>query len=349
MSASEERILEFDGVRALAFLAVFMHHAVRMPLGWMGVDLFFVLSGFLITRILLRLRCETPGTTLGRFYLRRAIRIVPAYYIALTLIYLTYPSLRPGSLWFYGFASNVLDGVGPTWLGVSREVGGGPLRAMWSIALEAQFYLIWPWLILFLSRRALPVLFVSLIIAAPLFRVLFQAVDREAVYRLMPCRMDLLAAGALASHLDDVQPRWLSARRRELAVLAVLSATLFLSLTVLDRQFRSVGNGTLFNVAGYGLSTVLCTALLLYVRVAPGGPLGRLLRFPALRYVGQISYMAYLSHLYFLMVFMATLGFGRVLSAALSLVATLTFASVTWFSVEKPLLRLRVGPERRPA
>lgn len=346
MGASDERIAQFDGIRGLAFLAVFMHHALKMPLGWLGVDIFFVLSGFLITGILLRLRSESPATALGRFYLRRAVRIVPPYYIVLTLIYLTHPSLRPGSPWFYGFASNILDGLGPKLLGVSRQVGGGPLRAMWSIAVEAQFYLLWPWLVLFLPRRALPVVLLSAIVAAPLFRLLFQVVDREAVYCLLPCRLDLLAGGALASCLHEAHPRWISARRRQWAGMALLSATLFSSLTLVDSHFRSLDNSTLFNVAGYGLSTALFTALLLYVRVAPDGPLSRLLRFPALRYVGRISYMAYLSHLYFLDMSVEALGVGRFLSVALGLVATLSFASITWFGLERPLLRRRVRADR---
>lgn len=338
----DDRIVQFDGIRALAFLAVFMHHALNLPLGWLGVDMFFVLSGFLITGILLRLRSSPAGTALRRFYLRRLLRIVPPYYIVLSLIYLTHPALRPGGAWFYGFASNVLDGVGPQWLGLSGEWGGGPLRAMWSIALEAQFYLLWPWLVLFLPRRLLPGLFMALIVAAPLFRVLFQSVGRDAVYRLTPCRMDLLAAGALASHLDDAYPRWMAAHRRRIALAAVLAASLFLGLTVADRDFRSAANRTLFNVAGYGLSTALFTAVLMYTRVAQGGMVGRALRLPALGYVGRISYTAYLIHLFFLEVFRQWCGYGRSLSALMGLAATLSFASASWFAVERPLLRLPV-------
>jgi len=345
MVDSDDRIAPFDGLRGLAFLAVFMHHALALPLGWMGVDMFFVLSGFLITRKLLRLRSEPAGWAMRQFYLRRALRIVPPYYLALTMIYVAYPGLRPGSPWYFAFASNVLDGLAPALFGISREVGGGPLRAMWSIAVEAQFYLVWPWFVLLLPRRALPALFVALVAAAPLCRVLVQGMDRQAVYCLTPCRMDLLAGGALVAHIEDGRPGWIGAHRRQAALVAALSAGLFLGLTAADRQFRALSNGTLFNTAGYGLSTVFFTAVILYVRVAPTGPSSRLLRAPALRYVGRISYMTYLTHLFFLQMADARFGLGRWPSAALGLIATLSFSSFTWFVMEKPLSRLRLVRE----
>jgi len=119
------------------------------------------------------------------------------------------------------------------------------------------------------------------------------------------------------------------------------------SLSAIDGQFRSLENGTLFNVVGYSLSAVFATALLLYVRVAGTGPLHRLLRAPILRYVGRISYMTYLTHLFFLDIASDKLDLGRWPAAALGLIATLSFSSVTWFGIERPLARLGTGDESR--
>jgi peptidoglycan/LPS O-acetylase OafA/YrhL len=140
------RIDQFDGLRALAFGAVFLHHAVSAPLLWMGVDLFFVLSGYLITRNLLRLReTATTGGALRVFYFRRLLRIVPPYYLAVFAMALYVPAYRDHLGWYLGFASNLRDTlVGPD---------PGPATTLWSIAVEEQFYLLWPMLVLLCPRR----------------------------------------------------------------------------------------------------------------------------------------------------------------------------------------------------
>src|SRR5688572_22457010 len=97
--SDRERISQFDGLRALAFLGVFLHHSVKIPLLWMGVDLFFVLSGFLITKNLLKLRDETSNP-LQVFFYRRVLRIIPAYYAALTVVLLFTPYQVDNPGWY---------------------------------------------------------------------------------------------------------------------------------------------------------------------------------------------------------------------------------------------------------
>src|SRR5437899_12895973 len=110
--ADRDLISQFDGVRALAFMAVFLHHGLHVPLLWTGVDQFFVLSGFLITRNLLQLRDEsTRGSALSAFYYRRVLRIIPPYYVALVAVMLVQTVACSELPWFCGFASHVRDAL----------------------------------------------------------------------------------------------------------------------------------------------------------------------------------------------------------------------------------------------
>ena len=330
--SERDRISQFDGLRALAFLGVFLHHGAKVPLLWMGVDLFFVLSGFLITKNLLALRDEaTASSALKVFFFRRLIRIIPAYYAALTLVLLVTPIAAEDIPWFYGFASNIRDSMyGPI---------EGSLSSFWSIAVEEQFYIVWPWLVLFLPRRALPVVFVAFIAIATGARYYFGSVSFDAVYRLTICRMDLLAAGALLALVELRDPDWFARQKARLLVVAVLAIGAFAILSLGTKQFRTSGNHALFNVVGFGLSAVFFTMVLAYVRGANNWAVAAL-RTPMLVYVGKISYMAYLVHE--LALHLAE-GFGlpRIPTAAIGLAMTIAMASASWYLLEQPIMRLR--------
>ena len=145
------RIRRFDGLRALAVLAVIQHHfgikAVNDVLapGGPAVQLFFVLSGYLITGILLDAREQADrGAALTTFYIRRALRIFPAYYVALTLAASLNVNVYDAWPWHAAYLSNVriaLDGKWP-----------GPVSHFWSLSVEEQFYLLWPMIVLFARR-----------------------------------------------------------------------------------------------------------------------------------------------------------------------------------------------------
>src|SRR5665213_3603639 len=214
---SKRHFPALDGVRAIAILMVIVYHALNgLPAmtssqnvflnvfeqGWVGVDLFFVLSGFLITGILMDVR--TPVHALRNFYARRALRIVPVYVAFLLFSLWIAPrigtmhveevaQLRSTQLWYWTYSQNILVAF-HSWQATSF-----PLAHLWSLSVEEQFYLLWPFAALLLSPVALRRTAIGCIIAAEVFRLAFilLGAGRQFNFVMLPCRMDSLAAGAL--------------------------------------------------------------------------------------------------------------------------------------------------------
>ncbi|HTR55146.1 MAG TPA: acyltransferase [Kofleriaceae bacterium] len=341
--ADTARIPQFDGLRALAFMAVFLHHAVHAPLLWMGVDQFFVLSGFLITRNLLELgSSSTVRSSIVTFYYRRLLRIVPPYYLALTLTFVVTPIALHELGWFYGFASNVRDAI-------HNKPIEGPLNPMWSIAVEEQFYLIWPWIVLLAPRHRLRSVFVAVVVLAFAFRFAFTSVGFHSVYRLVLCRMDQLAAGALLALASATKPRFFADNRGRFAAAAVAAIAVFAGLSLALPTFRTSHNDLMFNLFGFGLSTLFFTAMLgLVAGLGSSGLVAGFLCHPVMRYVGKISYMAYLIHM-FAIVTVARLHLGMLPTATAALALTIAIASASWYAMEAPLSRLRRLVNPKPA
>ena len=218
---SKSRITELDGLRGLAILMMLYFHAVEsapLPryfsavgkLTWTAIDLFFVLSGFLIGGILLDAR-NSPNY-FKTFYIRRAYRILPLYIVTVAafwvLFYLT--DLKSGNLVFrwllsnpppwYSFAS-MTQNIAMTLRGV---ISPGWLGVTWSLAVEEQFYLTLPFVIRYVGPRRLPYVLAALIVAAPVIRTflrLFYGNGDLGAYILLPCRADALLLGVSAALL----------------------------------------------------------------------------------------------------------------------------------------------------
>jgi peptidoglycan/LPS O-acetylase OafA/YrhL len=335
------RIDQFDAVRAFAFLAVFAFHAVHAPFGYAGVDLFFVLSGFLITRNLLALRATaTTSSSFAAFFFRRILRIIPPYYLAIALIFVLEPFPAHELPWYLGFASNVRDTLKP--------VLPGPLVTLWSIAVEEQFYLVWPFLVLLLPRRTLGAVFVTVIVGAIVFRWCSAAND-DAVYRLTLSRMDTLAAGALLALVESRDVVALRRSAKPVAILGVVAALVFAVLYHSLPTFRHFSGDALYDVVGYSLITIICVALLLSAYVA--GPRARaVLCHPWLRHIGKVSYVAYLVHVLVLDV-VRRMDLRGGPTIAIALASTIAVASASWYLLEQPLQRFRgsVRPVPRTA
>lgn len=328
---------QLDGLRALAVLMVFLHHAFNIPLLWAGVDLFFILSGYLITNILVRDRDRlTFGRMLGSFYLRRAERILPAYLIAIVLI-VVFTQNQWAHLWIYyaTFLQNIPYAF--------HLVPAGPLIPLWSLAVEQQFYLVWPVLVFFLPSRWLAPTMVGVLLLSPLLRAVATPLfaQSEAIYCLTPFRLDAMAAGALAAILlPHCNPR----RTIRAAQIAMVVACIAYVLLGTHPWFRRGANTAIFNSLAYSMNILVLGGLFVWTTLSKDTWLTRLFSNPILRGLGRISYMFYLLHL--LVLERLQSSFSRPVAAALAFALTTAAATLSWFVVEKPILSLSASHRR---
>ncbi|MGB8010092.1 MAG: acyltransferase [Terriglobales bacterium] len=361
-----ERIPEIDGLRALAALSVFAHHAFGFAAilritsaGWIGVDLFFVISGYLITTILLGMR-DAPHY-FKTFYMRRTLRIFPPYYaffllccgLSIILVrFAGYPQLS-AKLWLaFALYGTSLVVVRPWYFGaVSRLLP--PVRAIevtWSLSIEELFYLLWAPAVRFLSRRQLRLLVIGVILLAPLIRWYVHTPGERTEYFFFPARMDTLAFGALLALFKDrirLSPvsGWI--------VGLGLAASACLLFLIHDPE-----RNAFFAVFGYTTIAVSMALVLAYVlvRAATDSPVCRILRSSLLVKLGTISYMFYLLHLFvifvvrqiFANVLVRHWALNRTLQVSASLAVTILAASLSWKYFESPILRLKSRFEPGP-
>ncbi len=294
------RVDALDGVRGLAILPVVAMHSlffgVPLPgapfapehpyvriasLGWCGVDVFFVLSGFLITGILLRSK-EAPHY-FRDFYARRALRIFPLHYVVITLLLfvLPRPPAAPGDKFAYlAYVQNFVLAFGGDSPGdVARHI-------TWSLAIEEQFYLVWPAVVFFASRRTLVRVAIAAIVAAVALRFVLLEAGVGRPYFLTFCRMDALAAGALLALLPS--PGAWFGRCALLAGAAGLAAVAAITGALLPHTDA---------MQTWGLLAALSLAVGLLVLARHGGVTARLCTNRVLRSFGRYSYCIYLVHL----------------------------------------------------
>ncbi|MEZ4901477.1 MAG: acyltransferase [Spirosomataceae bacterium] len=198
-------LVQLDGLRFLAVAFVLWDHWMpephTLPFGKLGVNLFFVLSGFLIARILLSSKDKNMdkegglGKYLKKFYIRRTLRIFPIYYLSLIVLWLLHdPSVRGKGWWQFLYASNIYIVLNKTWLGVTDH--------FWSLAVEEQFYIFFPLLIFFIQRRHVVPFFGILIVFSVLLRAYFWKIQQPwyVSYVTMPTALDAFGFGALMAY-----------------------------------------------------------------------------------------------------------------------------------------------------
>lgn len=332
LSSGRARITALDGVRGFAILAVLLHHAFKVKLLWMGVDLFFVLSGFLITTILVRSKGPSFRSYIGHFYRRRAQRILPPYLLLLIVGSIIYGTWWLHEWYFYLGAMNFLKVL---------NLPAMPVAPLWSLAIEEQFYLVWPLAVFFLNRRQLIICSIALISIAPILRFVCTPLFHRpwAIYMLLPFRMDCLACGALLSliwpalhaRLDRVP-----ALRTRLWLAAIPVVLLSFSALALlaHRGIGTLSGSPIGNALIYEASLVIVTSLFFFA-LSGGAP--RLFAFRPLVWLGTISYSLYLIHS-----LMLDCAINRHLrfAAPLAIGASLIYAAASWYWMEKPILAL---------
>ncbi len=289
-----------------------------LGLGWSGVDLFFVLSGFLIGGILLDARASSHY--FKTFYLRRFYRIIPIYY-AWILAYVLVMALFGTFLKAHVEGGNTPEAKYQILVQLIflqnfgilsySPIAGAWFAPTWSLAVEEQFYLIAPLIIRFLSKRFLYVFLAGVILAAPLIRLSSYYhfprwnSDITLFYSLTPCRADALAIGILAALLwrDDAVRPWLSVHVK---LLYGSVGGLAVGIVAFGRWFPSP-----FSVAqasvGYTWIAIFYASILLLSIAKSAGPIAWLARMRWLREIGRVSYCIYLIHAAVSVVFSAVL------------------------------------------
>ncbi|UVT20586.1 MAG: acyltransferase [Nitrospira sp.] len=310
--------------------------------GWIGVDLFFVISGFLITSILIRVRDRDSSSFV--FWGRRALRIFPLagmYLLILFCLTLLDDPLRmmpgfDGWSWYVFYLGNIHITI----------YGWQPLAFMilWSLAIEEQFYLVWPLLVRMVSATRLIWWIIGLILFVPLVRaVMASTTDYPATYVFTLCRIDALAAGALMSVLLNShewrQKTFRVCERLVVPALGLIVLTLLVPFSPSLPQTRP----WFFSVFGYSLlaaSFAVCLVASLKTRTLWYGALTS----PFLRFVGRRCYGLYVWHVLVASMITAALqpfqiGFyGHVM---LWLITLLVVACGSWVLLEEPMLRLK--------
>lgn len=322
------RMTELDGLRGCAVLAVFFSHAFQIRMLWMGVDLFFVLSGFLITGILIDLKHRDLRGYFAHFYERRARRILPPYLLLLAVVSLVF-GVSWVRAWFlyFGLMNYVVLFPPARFL---------PLVPLWSLGVEEQFYLIWPFLVYFVSEKRLPYVLGAMLALAPVLRVAAIPYDwtHQLVYKGTPFRMDCLAMGALLTFAWRMKREtirrygWLGLIPMGLTPFVMLALNRLGGFSTMDGTWKS-------NIFTYEIALVAVTGAMVW---ALGGRYAGILNVRALRYLGRISYTFYLIHL------SALLLIGRYVAnqmevAALGMAASIAYATLSWIWIERPLLR----------
>lgn len=303
---------QLDGLRAISILLVLYTHYLPKDYwlfdvywGGLGVRCFFVLSGFLITTILLRDIENAPSflPAYGRFIARRMLRLYPV--LLLTLLggaALGVYGMAQSLPWTLTYTTNILASINNEW--------PASVAHLWTLAVEEQFYLLWPLVLFFTQRRALPYVLAAIIVVSPLFRMVIRNTWNDvAGDALAPACFDALALGAVLAVI----------RGNARLINAIGAAGLFLWLTYdyLIGEFGITGAAMVF---------------MWIIAKAADGALPTIFDNGGLRYIGQISYGIYVLHL---PVWVAMPAQPKWIVAAV----TIGLASLSWHLIERPIMR----------
>lgn len=312
---------------------VFLFHAFNFRALWMGVDLFFVLSGYLITGILLRLKeRRATGGYWRPFYFRRILRILPPY-LGFLLVLSISIKVPWGQIWYWYafFGANL-----PTGLRIAIPA----MIPLWSLALEEQFYFVWPGVVLLCSIGTLRKIACLVILVVPILRALCTPLfsNPEPIYNFTPFRVDLLACGAFIAIAEIEDAGWIL-RKRRLAWYGLIGAGTLLPVLSLLKGFRAGANTVFFNSLGYSLVVVLMGSLLVVALNLRKGIAHRILASGPLTYMGVISYTFYLYGVLVLQKIGEHIH-SRAVVALVAFILTGTLAAFSWSFLESPILRL---------
>ena len=360
-----------DGVRALAVSAVVAYHLGDLPGGWLGVDVFFVLSGFLITTLLIRDKEKTGSVVHPRFWARRAKRLLPAVFLLLAVlgVYgwvggpgLVPAQLRSPALATFFYVANWQQLIGGHGY-FAQFTAPGPLLHTWSLAIEEQYYLVWPFLLglglwVFGRRRAptggptrglVTATLLAAAASAAWMGVAAHVLSANRAYLGTDTRAwELLVGGAAAMvwPADTPAPSGRS-RRRSTAWAVAAGAGVVVVAGVLS---RAGGPPTWIWDGGLVAAGLGSTAVIVGVLRAPGAPVARVLALAPLAWLGRLSYSLYLWHWpVIVLVNQSTIGLSGAALVTVRVALMLAATCASYYLVETPLRRADWGAWRRRA
>jgi len=343
-----------DGLRGLAILLVVVYHNFGFInvffFGWLGVDLFFVLSGFLITDILLK----TAGKKdyLRNFYLRRVLRIFPLYYLCLVIFLVILPKLNlqfdiqyyvDHQVWLWTYLQN--------WIYTFQNPGHtNTLNHLWSLAVEEQFYLLWPLAILVIRKPKYLLIFISLVLVAVLGLRLFawmtQVADLAYFNLFTFTRVDGLCIGCMIALLQRINPGFL---KKYTSAIVLFFAVLNFAFYFVNRRYQFAF--PYLALAGYTTFAMMFGLLVNDAVTRQTRLIDTLFNIPVLKFFGRISYGFYIFHwpvyllLYpYLYPRVSAMVSGHYLQFTISVLATLAAIVISWLSYqyfEKRFLKLK--------
>ena len=350
-SASQGRIRALDGLRALAVTGVLLfHHGLSWARGaYLGVDLFFVLSGFLIARNLLLEGSSTGHINLRRFWANRLRRLLPALLVTLLGV-LAYTALWAPPTQRHAIKFDVFASLGYVlnWRFIFEEVGyfaasgpPSPVRHLWSLSVEEQFYVIFPLLLVCLRRRSnaphvLTITIVSIVVAGTCWTGLlaFRGADATRLYEGTDTRLASLMIGVLAAITART---WTRAPRR-LGACAVVASVVAVGIAVTAR-----GDARWMYPVGQTAFAAAAAVIVVACATAPHGRAIHVLSSAPLVWLGVLSYNLYLWHWpVYLTLTPDRLGLEGLALLSLRVALSLALAVLSYYVVERPIRTHRV-------
>ncbi|MBD0257738.1 MAG: acyltransferase [Cytophagales bacterium] len=325
-----------DGLRGYAVLMVIVFHWLPgshwlnrfVPLGLLGVTCFFILSGYLITSILINARrsTETGDSSvwwhLGRFFYRRTLRIFPIYYLALLYLYLfNVADIRSSLNWHVFYASDLYFFFKQAWQ--------GPISHLWTLSVEEKFYLFWPWLLLFVRSKQHGLIIVGTLVAGLLFEITTVSIP-FARFTTPACLSSFAIGAALTQvNLDKLL-------EKVSATLLLVLAGVFVTVTAAI-HLQVIGPAYLHFTFKLAAAPLILFVLCRVKTGKTGTVLQTMLCNPVMLYMGRISYGLYLYHNFVTPVWNGGLYTNLLQQAVLLLLV----ASASYYCIEKPLLSLK--------
>ncbi len=353
-------VRNLDGVRGLAIaLVILFHYNFALEFGWVGVQLFFVLSGFLITTILLKSKDYSASTYFGGFYWRRSLRIFPIYYLYLLVIGALYILIKNPldyagkAPWLFSYTYNLY----PLFRGFSFDIF---FTHLWSLCIEEQFYILWPLIIFFLSLKQLRWVLILFLLGAPIVRFYMagylagintpEEFVGQIIYRFTFSQWDGFAYGALIPVFELQEKIKRPSRSFSLSMLGLMLIGIinFFSMSSQGVPIKISSFGYTIGVIqnyqhvwSYSLFGIVAMFFILTC-LKPGPGLSSIVGNSFLVFLGRISYGLYVYHWVIWMIFNKFIEHSSITVKLLCffpfVIVCIGMAYLSYILIEKPIL-----------